>query len=138
VRPGVAKLLLRPGSEILLHLNQGGEKDDDNDDDVNDDYNNYHNNIYIHTHTHKYINVYACVCVCVQRGAAAPLPEVLSILPLATLHLALTEKRVPVLARFRLDGRLVVSLEGHGVLTVSHYRWNHKICCLGAKENGPG
>jgi len=78
------------------------------------------------------------MCVCVQRGAAAPLPEVLSTLPLPTFHLAFTEKRVPVLARFRFDGRLVVLLEGHGVFTVSHYRRNHKICCLGAKENGSG
>jgi len=57
MRPGVAKLLLRPGSEILLHLNHGGEEYDDNDDDDDDDdYNDYHNNIYIHN-THIYIYI---------------------------------------------------------------------------------
>jgi len=61
-----------------LHLNHGGEENDDNDDDddYDDDYDDYHNNVY----------VYMCVCMRVQRGAAAPLPEVLSALPLATLR----------------------------------------------------
>lgn len=75
-RPGAAKLLLRPGSELLLHLNHGCEEDDDNDDDddYDDDYDDYHNNVYVY------------MFVCVQRGAAAPLPEVLSALPLSTFR----------------------------------------------------
>lgn len=125
-RPGAAKLLLRPGSELLLHLNHGGEEDDDNDDDddYDDDYDDYHNNVY----------VYICVCAVGCSGAIAggtfcPSPRHS---PNTT-----TEKRVPVLARRRSDGRLVVAREGHGVFTVSHYRLYHKTCRLGAKENGP-
>lgn len=120
-RPGAAKLLLRPGSELLLHLNHGGEEDDDNDDDDDDDYDDYHDD-----------NICVCVCSGVQRRHCRryflPFPSPLSERP--------TEKRVPVLARCRSDGRLVVSREGHGVFTVSHYRRYHKTCRLGAKENG--
>jgi len=107
-----------------LHLNHGAEEDDDNDDDDDDDdYDDYHDNIY------------ACVCVCaagcsgaIARGTFCPSPRPP---PIFT-----TEKRVPVLSRRRSDGRLVVSREGHGVFTVSHYRRYHKTCRLGAKENG--
>jgi hypothetical protein len=78
-----------------------------------------------------------CVCVC-AAGCSGAIAGGTFYPSLRHSPSITTEKRVPVLARFRSDGRLVVSWEGHGVFTVSHYRRYHKTCCLGAKENGPG
>jgi len=79
---------------------------------------------------------YICVCVCAAGCSGAIAGGTFCPSPRHSPNTT-TEKRVPVLARCRSDGRLVVAREGHGVFTVSHYRRYHKTCRLGAKENGP-